>query len=1018
MTMFHLQYPASKDYFTWEELGCLCRALGFPVNLFQSHLPTHTDEIQHDGHGLSLQLIVRMLELNLLYKGIHRTFNLHTADWNACVLTRAIYMLGHRVLDFEGLHQMRVAYATYEHADMKGMLLDKHTLLRTLKMCGRTISPMKLMHRIKHMKSEFEEKGRIQLYEFFNLIIWCDLYSTYNPEEAETASGKEDEMFKLVDFQRLLSHHDERLANRLNSQYLREEWDFGKESLGSKEMFKEPPVYTEGRIAQALFHQKNYRQLKHEVGQSQKRVYRALAGTVRSRPISAPDLEKYRHVEESTGRLTSSAHEAYETVQRRLHSAPSRATKTSSPDRPVLPEFVRCHTPQVVTPRDLSDIKRKMENLQFDMNTLDARCQLQIENEMEFYIPGYLEKLASRQPEHVPVAEPERKEKRWSSSAVNKLAYPRSNLTPSHAKLCDARFRGWKRVKTRPGYHFVVTSQTHENSCKGRQRAKMEQTTLAPVRYLHPDYVVRYTAKCEAEMPLSQLARKRILAARHGQNMAAAKSSLHDNRVTFDSETEEVEVGEEGTAECPELKEKFYRVLNKYDAKQDQQLGEEEVPGVAKSGQSRATSSKGAAAKSGWPKGSEDMHADQATGDGIKSEARPIDVHIPGQANVYANIEWPEDLPVPTMQHSGPKLVGVGQIGTISLLESIEESRDLEEKFVESPTKGEATSDIGVFSDYGDDDGDYGGDQVKEEDDEAELPPPRLSKSQPSSQQKRPGGSASSRKSRSAPHGSRGSSPRRKLSLKKTKVGLQKNRIVGPRDTKIPSDVRGLGFRHGKQLDSGNGGESEKRTSIDEGVPGLASTTASACDSSSASPEYSAKFSAFRGSVTSEESEDSPRAENGAAAQEKQQTSNKGSSFSEDMNLSSPNEILELPESPQTWKSRADLSNSPDSGKVSPIPRPAPVIRFEWQESLSKDSSLSNSDVNSEGKLASTRSEQKDSIRICFDYRDYLSDSAIPKKTFSKETRSRLVSRVENVISPDLKMRLMAGDASVPVPAS
>ena len=39
-------------------------------------------------------------------------------------------------------------------------------------MCGRSIAPLKLMHRIKHMKSEFEEKGRIQLYEFFNLIVW------------------------------------------------------------------------------------------------------------------------------------------------------------------------------------------------------------------------------------------------------------------------------------------------------------------------------------------------------------------------------------------------------------------------------------------------------------------------------------------------------------------------------------------------------------------------------------------------------------------------------------------------------------------------------------------------------------------------------------------------------------------------------------------------------------------------------------------------------------------------------
>jgi len=39
-------------------------------------------------------------------------------------------------------------------------------------MCRRSIAPMKLAHRIKHMKGEFEEGGRIQLYEFLDLVLW------------------------------------------------------------------------------------------------------------------------------------------------------------------------------------------------------------------------------------------------------------------------------------------------------------------------------------------------------------------------------------------------------------------------------------------------------------------------------------------------------------------------------------------------------------------------------------------------------------------------------------------------------------------------------------------------------------------------------------------------------------------------------------------------------------------------------------------------------------------------------
>ena len=34
------------------------------------------------------------------------------------------------------------------------------------------ISPLKMMQRIKHMKDDFEEEGRIQLHEFLDLILW------------------------------------------------------------------------------------------------------------------------------------------------------------------------------------------------------------------------------------------------------------------------------------------------------------------------------------------------------------------------------------------------------------------------------------------------------------------------------------------------------------------------------------------------------------------------------------------------------------------------------------------------------------------------------------------------------------------------------------------------------------------------------------------------------------------------------------------------------------------------------
>jgi hypothetical protein len=39
-------------------------------------------------------------------------------------------------------------------------------------MCNRTIAPLKMMHRIKHMRENFDEPSRIQLYEYLDLILW------------------------------------------------------------------------------------------------------------------------------------------------------------------------------------------------------------------------------------------------------------------------------------------------------------------------------------------------------------------------------------------------------------------------------------------------------------------------------------------------------------------------------------------------------------------------------------------------------------------------------------------------------------------------------------------------------------------------------------------------------------------------------------------------------------------------------------------------------------------------------
>ena len=41
-----------------------------------------------------------------------------------------------------------------------------------IQLSGRMISPLKMMHRIKHMKQHFDDPERIQLHEYLDLLLW------------------------------------------------------------------------------------------------------------------------------------------------------------------------------------------------------------------------------------------------------------------------------------------------------------------------------------------------------------------------------------------------------------------------------------------------------------------------------------------------------------------------------------------------------------------------------------------------------------------------------------------------------------------------------------------------------------------------------------------------------------------------------------------------------------------------------------------------------------------------------
>ena len=68
-------------------------------------------------------------------------------------------------------------------------------------MCGRIIAPLKMHHRIKHMRQMFDEEGRIQLYEFLDLILWTELYNTHRPPDPtadKDPKGKPASLYQVL----------------------------------------------------------------------------------------------------------------------------------------------------------------------------------------------------------------------------------------------------------------------------------------------------------------------------------------------------------------------------------------------------------------------------------------------------------------------------------------------------------------------------------------------------------------------------------------------------------------------------------------------------------------------------------------------------------------------------------------------------------------------------------------------------------------------------------------------------
>lgn len=210
------KYPSDKGQFTWGELRCLARCLGFHDSLFKRYVPKE----YRKAEGLPDHILLYLIDLKTFDAGIHRTANMQSAEYNNKVLRKSVQMLRAREISFPELRDVRVAFSFYESHDMTGIKAEKQVLLQALKLCGRVASPMYLMSEVRRIKDVLLP-GNLQLYEFLDLLKIC-----HRSDDEKFAANcclrvapGNNETYSMVDFEELFTTEDQRRLALLDKEF-------------------------------------------------------------------------------------------------------------------------------------------------------------------------------------------------------------------------------------------------------------------------------------------------------------------------------------------------------------------------------------------------------------------------------------------------------------------------------------------------------------------------------------------------------------------------------------------------------------------------------------------------------------------------------------------------------------------------------------------------------------------------------------------------------------------------------
>jgi len=199
-------------------LRLLAGCLGFPRDLVQSTIPNHVISNQ----SVSIKDLCHYADEGFFTQKLHLTCNTKTGTYNSKVFAKCAQLLSKEILTIEEIRDIRMIFEAFEEFDQRGMLINQgDKILKTLKIAGWVIAPDKLVKKIRHVRVSYDEKERIQLYEFLDLIPLCEKLPIPFKQVHKHAGDEKTKrnVYKIDALREVLRTEDSRMYGYLNHLY-------------------------------------------------------------------------------------------------------------------------------------------------------------------------------------------------------------------------------------------------------------------------------------------------------------------------------------------------------------------------------------------------------------------------------------------------------------------------------------------------------------------------------------------------------------------------------------------------------------------------------------------------------------------------------------------------------------------------------------------------------------------------------------------------------------------------------